>query len=53
MAYFKKERYNYAVEHLKICIKFDPKNLYAYNNLAFIYNMHQKYQEAIEACNLA
>lgn len=53
LAYFKKEQYNIAVEHLKLCTQFDSCHLYAYNNLAFIYNMHQMYAEAINTCNLA
>ena len=40
LAYFQIARYDAAVEHLKLCIDFDPNNLHAYNNLAFIYNMH-------------
>lgn len=31
----------------------DPTNCFAYNNLAFIYNMHQYYQETINVCNTA
>ena len=42
-----------AVEHLKICIQIDPRHPYAYNNLAFIYNMHKYYQETINVCNTA
>ena len=47
LAYFKKEQYNIAVEHLKLCTQFDSCHLYAYNNLAFIYNMHQMYSKSL------
>lgn len=47
LAYFKLEQYSNSVNHLKSCIHFDPLNFFAYNNLAFLYNMHQHYQEAI------
>ena len=53
LAYFKQEHYTLAVEHLKTCTQLDPTNCYAYNNLAFIYNMHQYYQETINVCNTA
>ena len=43
LAYFKDEQYTLAVEHLKLCTQMDPTNVFAYNNLAFIYNMHQYY----------
>ena len=43
LSYFKEEKYTLAVEHLKICTMIDPLHKYAYNNLAFIYNMHQYY----------
>ena len=53
LSYFKEEEYVLATEHLKICTTIDPYNFYAYNNLAFIYNMHQYYQETINVCNTA
>jgi tetratricopeptide (TPR) repeat protein len=53
LAYFKEEQYTMAVEHLKICTHLDPKHPFAYNNLAFIYNMHQYYPETINVCNKA
>lgn len=53
LAYFKDEQYTLAVEHLKLCTQMDPTNVFAYNNLAFIYNMHQYYQETINVCNTA
>ena len=34
-------------------IRLNPNNLYAYNNLAFIYNLNQKYEEAIEVGEVA
>ena len=43
LSYFKEEQYTLAVEHLKLCTQLDPLHRYAYNNLAFIYNMHQYY----------
>ena len=42
-----------AVEHLKICTQIDSKHPFAYNNLAYIYNMHQYYPETINVCNKA
>ena len=53
LSYFKEEEYVLSTEHLKICTHIDPYNFYAYNNLAFIYNMHQYYQETINVCNTA
>lgn len=53
LAYFQVARYDAAVEHLKLCTDFDPGHLHAYNNLAFIYNMHQLYPEAIHTCTMA
>jgi tetratricopeptide (TPR) repeat protein len=53
LSYFKEEQYTLAVEHLKLCTQLDPTNVFAYNNLAFIYNMHQYYQETINVCNTA
>lgn len=53
LAYFQTARYDAAVEHLKLCTDFDPTHLPAYNNLAFIYNMHQLYPEAIHTCTAA
>ena len=42
-----------ANEHMKICVKINPRHKYVYNNLAFIYNMHTYYTEAIRVCNQA
>lgn len=53
LAYFKEEKYSLAVEHLKICTQIDATHPYAYNNLAFIYNMHKYYSETINVCNTA
>ena len=47
LANFKIEMYSETVEHLKKCIELDNKHPFAYNNLAFIYNMHQLYRETI------
>lgn len=43
----KRENYQQAVDHLKQCIQLDPKHPFAYNNLAFLYNMHSLYGDAI------
>ena len=53
LTYFKDEKYSSAVDHLKICIQLDKHHPYAYNNLAFIYNMHKYYTETIAVCNTA
>jgi len=41
------------VEHFTRCIKIDNKHPYAYNNLAFIFNMHLKYKDTIKICEEA
>ena len=53
LAYFKEEKYSLAVENFKQCSQIDKQHPYAYNNLAFIYNMHKYYQETIIVCNTA
>ena len=53
LANFKLEQYNQAVDHLKKCTKLDPQHPFAYNNLAFLYNMHQFYSETIQVCGCA
>lgn len=53
LALFKDEKYNLAVEHFKVCAQLDPQHPFAYNNLAFIYNMHQYKDEAIIVCQTA
>lgn len=53
LSYFKEEEYTEAIEHLKQCTSLDPKHPFAYNNLAFIYNMHCYYHETIQVCNFA
>ena len=40
LTHFKMANYELAVEHLKLCIEQDKRHRYAYNNLAFIFNMH-------------
>ena len=50
LANFKVEMYSEAVEHLKKCIQIDNRHPYAYNNLAFIYNMHCLFRETIQIC---
>lgn len=49
----KRENYQQAVDHLKQCIHLDPKHPFAYNNLAFLYNMHGLYGDAIQTCRQA
>ena len=53
LAYFKNEQYPLAVEHLKACIELEPTHRHAYNNLAFIYNMHSYFDYTIDVCNQA
>lgn len=48
LSYFQVARYDSAVEHFKLCKDFDPTQYYAYNNLCFIYNMHQLYPETLK-----
>ena len=52
LAYFQLARYDAAVEHFKLCKDFEPKHFYAYNNLCFIFNMHQMYPETLNTANL-
>ena len=40
MSCFKMENYSKAVDSLQRTIALDPRHIQAYNNLAFIYNMH-------------
>lgn len=54
LAYFKLELYNPAVEHWRRCIRLDPAGFpHAYSNLAFLFNLHQFYQETIIICGQA
>lgn len=54
LAYFKLEMYNPAVEHWRRCIRLDPKSHpHAYSNLAYLFNLHQFYQETISICGQA
>ena len=50
---FKLQQYSKAVEHFKTCIQIDPCHPFAYNNLAFLYNMHQFYSETVNICKAA
>lgn len=50
LAYFKVGNYQHTVEHLKKCILFDNKHPYAYNNLAFLFNIHMIYKETLNIC---
>jgi tetratricopeptide (TPR) repeat protein len=52
LASFKNEQYNSAVDHFKKCTDLDFCHPYAYNNLAFIYNMHTYYTETINMYKL-
>ena len=53
LTYFKLEHYSLAVEHLTKCTKLNPVHKFAFNNLAFIYNMHEYYSETIAICSKA
>ena len=49
----KLEEYNSAVKHLDKCVKLDPKHLYAYNNIATLFNMNKYYKDTIKICSKA
>ena len=53
LAYFKIGNYQHTVEHLKKCILLDNKHPYAYNNLAFLFNIHMIYKETLNICRQA
>jgi len=53
LCYFKQKQYSKAIEHLKFCTEIEPNHPYAFNNLAYIYNLHQYYQETLNLCNFA
>ena len=53
LAYFKVGNYQHTVEHLKRCILLDNKHPYAYNNLAFLFNIHMIYKETLNICRQA
>lgn len=53
LTYFKLEQYERAINHLKLTIESDKKHKHAYNNLAFIFNMHQKYELTFDVCKQA
>ena len=38
---------------MKACIDLEPTHRHAYNNLAFIYNMHNYFDYTIDVCNQA
>lgn len=40
LANFKLQQYSRAAENFKNCIRQDPQHPFAYNNLAFLYNMN-------------
>lgn len=50
LTYFKMKHYSLSVEHLNKCTKLNPLHKFAFNNLAFIYNMHEYYSETIAIC---
>jgi Tfp pilus assembly protein PilF len=50
---FKLQQYAKAAEHFKNCIAQEPQHPYAYNNLAFLYNMNQFYGETVNICKEA
>jgi tetratricopeptide (TPR) repeat protein len=53
LTHFKLANYEVAVEHLKQCIVQDKRHKFAYNNLAFVFNMHQKYEMTLAVCQEA
>ena len=53
LSYFKIGNYSQAVEHFKKCILIDNTHPYAYNNLAFLFNMHMIYKETLNICRQA
>ena len=53
LAYFKIGNYQHTVEHFKKCIILDNKHPYAYNNLAFLFNIHMIYPETLNICRQA
>ena len=50
LAYFKIGNYQHTVEHFKKCIILDNKHPFAYNNLAFLFNIHMIYPETLNIC---
>ena len=53
LAYFKRQSYDDAEKNLIVCRDLDPGHRYAWNNLAFIYNMFKLYPQAIDTCKWA
>ena len=53
LAYFKVGNYSHTLEHLKKCILLDNKHPFAYNNLAFVFNIHMIYKETLNVCRQA
>ena len=53
LAYFKIGNYQHTVEHFKKCTILDNKHPYAYNNLAFLFNIHMIYNETLNTCRQA
>ena len=53
LAYFKIGNYQMTVEHMKKCINLDNRHPYAYNNLAFLFNIHMIYPETLNICRQA
>lgn len=50
ITYLKSGNYNLAIENLEKCIKYDPKHIYAYNNLTYIFNISGLYKQTNELC---
>lgn len=50
ISYVKNNKPKYAVDHFKIVFKLEPMHPWAYCNLAFLYNTHQHYVEALVVC---
>lgn len=58
ISYAKNNKPRDAVEHFKRCIELEPQHPWAYNNLAFLYNVHSSaaqnyYYEAKIVCETA
>ena len=50
---FKDEYYYRAVDHFKKCISIDKSHPFAYNNIAYVYNMQGYYSRTILICKQA
>ena len=53
LCYFKLSTYHESINHWKKCIRLNQCHKHAYNNLAFLYNMHQLWAECENICACA